>query len=84
VRVFRRRPSDLERAILVWSEVERRARATIHADTTISPANLELADSVLDTVTMEMSKALVQQANEKAQRSRTTVLKTEKTETTSG
>ena len=81
---FWQRPSDVERLLLLWDDVQATARLTMEKDANAPPVAKESAKAAFDTIHMELVSRLVEQAHRKAVPLKSSTVKktTEETTTT--
>jgi len=79
MRKFWQRPSDIERLILLYEELDKAARLQTVADPKIAANDKDLALAALDTIKMQMTERIIAQAHRKAdllKKTKTTETKT--------
>jgi len=79
--LFSKKPSDVERLILLWDEVETEARNNLKVDANTSPQDKATAYTVYDTIHMALVSRLIKQAHGKVASLKTTATETKKTKT---
>lgn len=81
LRFRKQKPSDVERLLLLWTEVETKSREKLAADPKVTPGDKELANAVYDTLHMALTDELVKQAHGRASPLKTTTTETKETKT---